>query len=116
MFTFEGTTVENGVTVNLYNVRYYNSAGVAKYVTVNTELPTLNGSFDDPINGVLWVALAEKAYAQANAFGFVTTNEPNLTATLPLTTVATSAIQMRVAARRSGRYKPSPEKKRRWRP
>ncbi len=73
MFTSAGTTVENGVTVSLYNVRFYNSQGVAKYVTVDTQLPSAGGYYDQVSNGVLWVALAEKAYAEANAAGDVTT-------------------------------------------
>ena len=47
----------------------------AQYVTVDTELPSGGGYYDHPVNGVLWVALAEKAYAQANGAGIVTTNE-----------------------------------------
>ena len=73
MFTAAGTTVENGSTVSLYTVRFFNSAGVAEYVTVDTELPSGGGYYDHPANGVLWVALAEKAYAEANGAGIVTT-------------------------------------------
>ena len=73
MFTAAGTTVENGATVSLYTVRFFNSAGVAGYVTVDTELPAGGGYYDHVANGVLWVALAEKAYAEANGAGFVTT-------------------------------------------
>ena len=73
MFTAAGTAVENGVTVSLYNVRFYNSQGVAKYVTVDTRLPSAGGYYDQVSNGPLWVALAEKAYAEANAAGDVTT-------------------------------------------
>ncbi|MGA2621336.1 MAG: fibronectin type III domain-containing protein [Thermoguttaceae bacterium] len=77
MFTADGTTLENGAVVNLYKVRFYNAAGVAEYVTVDTELPSGGGYYDHPANGVLWVALAEKAYAQANGEGFVSTQYPN---------------------------------------
>ncbi|MGA2253370.1 MAG: C2 family cysteine protease [Thermoguttaceae bacterium] len=73
MFTADGTTVENGSTVSLYTVRFFNSAGVAKYFTVDTELPSGGGLYDHAVNGVLWVALAEKAYAEANGANFVTT-------------------------------------------
>ena len=73
MFTADGTAVENGSTVSLYKVRFFNSAGVAEYVTVDTELPSGGGYYDHPVNGVLWVALAEKAYAEANGAGIVTT-------------------------------------------
>jgi hypothetical protein len=71
MFTYEGTTVENGATVGLYSVRFYNSAGVAEYVTVDTELPS-GGGYYDQVGDNLWAALAEKAYAQANGLGIVT--------------------------------------------
>ena len=74
MFTADGTTVENGSAVRLYNVRFYNSAGIAEYVTVDTELPSGGAYYDQPASGVLWVALAEKAYAQANGAGYVTTS------------------------------------------
>jgi len=73
MFTCKGTTVENGATVGLYSVRLFDSSGTAHYVTVDTELPDGGGLYDHPANGVLWVALAEKAYAEANGQGFVTT-------------------------------------------
>ncbi|MGA2621193.1 MAG: C2 family cysteine protease [Thermoguttaceae bacterium] len=69
MFTAAGTTVENGATVSLYTVRFFNSVGVAEYVTVDTELPSGGTYYDQPVNGVLWVALAEKAYAEANGAG-----------------------------------------------
>jgi hypothetical protein len=74
MFTYDGTTVENGSVVGVYTVRFYNNSGGAEYVTVDTELPA-GGSYYDHItaDGALWVALAEKAYVEANAAGFVTT-------------------------------------------
>ena len=73
MFTSAGTAVENGTTVNLYQVRFYNTSGTAEYVTVDTELPAGGTYYDLATTGVLWVALAEKAYAQANGLGYVTT-------------------------------------------
>jgi hypothetical protein len=78
MFTPDGSTVENGTTVSLYTVRFFNSAGVAKSVVVDTELPGGGTTYDQPLNGVLWAALAEKAYVQANAAGYVTTFEAGL--------------------------------------
>jgi Calpain family cysteine protease len=79
MFTAAGTSVVNGTTVNDYKVRFYNSSGQAEYVTVDTELPKIGSSFayDIANNGVLWVALLEKAYAEANGMGYVTTSHPN---------------------------------------
>jgi hypothetical protein len=74
MFTAAGTAVENGSVVDLYNVRLYNSDGVAGYFTVDTELPAGGTYYDQATDGVLWVALAEKAYAQANGTGWVTTS------------------------------------------
>ena len=40
---------------------------------MDTELPSGGGYYDRVTNGVLWVALAEKAYAEANGAGIVTT-------------------------------------------
>ena len=73
MFTFDGTGMENGAVVGFYSVRFFNSAGVAKYVTVDTELPSGGNLYDHPANGGLWVSLVEKAYVQANAMKYVTT-------------------------------------------
>jgi hypothetical protein len=84
MFTADGTTVENGVAVSLYKVRFFDN-GVPKTVVVDTELPAATaidsskgatGNYAQTPKGVLWVALAEKAYAQANGAGFVTTFDP----------------------------------------
>jgi len=75
MFTYEGTIVDNGATVGLYTVRFFDrTSGSADYVQVDTELPSAGGYYDHPANGVLWVALAEKAYAVANGLGYVITN------------------------------------------
>jgi hypothetical protein len=74
MFTAAGTTVENGTVVSLYKVRLFNSNGVAGYFTVDTELPGGGSYYDQVTNGVLWVALAEKAYAEANGANWVTTS------------------------------------------
>ena len=50
---------------------------MAQYVTVDTELPSGgNGSYDHPVNGVLWAALAEKAYVEAIGAGFVSSKNP----------------------------------------
>ncbi len=48
MFTAGGTAVENGSTVSLYNVRFYNNAGVPEYFTVDTELPSAGGILRSP--------------------------------------------------------------------
>ncbi len=66
MFTDLGTAMESGSVVELYKVRFFNTAGVPTYVTVDTELPSGGGYYAHTTNGVLWVAMAEKAYAQAN--------------------------------------------------
>jgi hypothetical protein len=76
MFTYDGTSVVNGATVGVYTVRFYNSKGTAESVTIDTELPDGGGLYDHPVNGVLWVALAEKAYAVANGLGYVMTSDP----------------------------------------
>jgi hypothetical protein len=77
MFTYDGTTVENGVTVGVYTVRFYTTSGMAKYVTIDTELPEGGNYYDQPVNGVMWVALAEKAYAVANGLGYVASADPD---------------------------------------
>jgi hypothetical protein len=78
MFRYEG--VENGSRV--WAVRFYND-GKADYVTVDDELPVgtdghgnpmlVAAGYGDPVNNrqtVLWVSLAEKAYAQLSAEGW----------------------------------------------
>jgi hypothetical protein len=45
-------------------------------VTVDNQLPALSYGFFDQPQGNLWVALVEKAYAQENASGWVTSNHP----------------------------------------
>jgi Calpain family cysteine protease len=88
MFTSAGTTWLDGDQVSLYSVRFYDGNGVAHSVTVDTELPQGGAFCDRPVGGsgaingsaspVLWVALAEKAYAEANRYGFVTTRNPGV--------------------------------------
>jgi Calpain family cysteine protease len=73
MFTYNGTATENGSAVGVYTVRLFDTRGAAHYITVDTELPGGGSEYDQAMGGVLWVALAEKAYAQANGSGFVTT-------------------------------------------
>ncbi|SRR5579883_1391783 len=59
MFAFNGN--------NTFTVRFYEN-GSPVYVTVNNMLPAGGNYFDQPQKNVLWVALAEKAYAELNAF------------------------------------------------
>jgi uncharacterized protein YccT (UPF0319 family) len=73
MFTYKGTGTDNGDTVGVYSVRLYDTSGAAHYMTVDTELPDGGQYYDQVTNGVLWVALAEKAYAEANGRGWVET-------------------------------------------
>ena len=77
MFTYDGTTVDHGATVGFYTVRFFNTSGSAVYVKVDTEFPSGGDYYDHVRNDlgtqVLWVALAEKAYAVANGLGYVTT-------------------------------------------
>jgi hypothetical protein len=80
MFTFLGNTTEGGSAVGVYRVRFFDRSNTARYVNVDTELPTVNGVtiYDHPpADGALWVALAEKAYAEANGAGWVTTGDKN---------------------------------------
>jgi hypothetical protein len=82
MFSYAGTATEDGYQVSLYNVRFYDGNNVAHTVTVDTLLPMGGAFYDNPVSGsannsttpVLWVALAEKAYAEATKYGYVTTD------------------------------------------
>jgi hypothetical protein len=60
----------NGTSV--WTVRLYNQ-GAPFYVTVNSYLPT-GGAH--PVNGAFWVALGEKAFAEANASGWLHSGNP----------------------------------------
>ena len=81
MFTYAGNILENGSLVSVYQVLFYDSVGGAHYVTVDNELPGGGTYYDRPVGGVgavngsaspvLWAALAEKGYAEANGFGYV---------------------------------------------
>ena len=73
MFTYDGSTLENGSVVALWAVRFFNPDGEPEQVVVDTELPAGGEYYAGLANGVLWVALAEKAYAQANGQGIVRT-------------------------------------------
>ncbi len=75
MFTYDCTKAINGHSVEVFTVRLF-SNGAPTYVTVDTELPDGGGYYDHPANGVLWVALAEKAYAEANEADVVQTGKP----------------------------------------
>ena len=65
-----------------WTVHFYVN-GAPDYVTVNDQLPvatadpSYNGgyAFDAPQNGILWAALAEKAFAEENLSGGVTTGQ-----------------------------------------
>ena len=77
MFTYDSTTVDNGATVGLYTVRFFTTSGSAIYVQVDTDLPSGGVNYANVANALgtqaLWVALAEKAYAEANSLGCVIT-------------------------------------------
>ena len=53
-----------------YTVRFYQN-GAPTYVTVDNQLPSGGASFDHPNAGPIWAALAEKAYVQLNASGWL---------------------------------------------
>ena len=74
MFTDDGAFNENGVRVELYTVRFYTAnGGSVCSELVDNELPAGGNWADTPAaTGVLWVALAEKAYVQAAAQGYLT--------------------------------------------
>ena len=76
------SVVSNMFIVNgdsTYTVKFYNY-GQAEYVTVDSQLPTNSsgyamyaglGQYYANAGNELWVALAEKAYVQANQFGWI---------------------------------------------
>jgi hypothetical protein len=66
-----------------WTVRFYNN-GFPVYVTVDNQLPGSGNLYDHPSNGVLWVALAEKAYAQLNESGWLATLSPGINSYLAL--------------------------------
>ena len=89
MFTSDGTQMENGVQFQVWTVRLYDN-GVPTYLTVNNYLPASSGNYvyaggfqsiSNP-NNVLWVDLAEKAYAQLSASGWNSRPESNAYASL----------------------------------
>ena len=76
-----GTGYLGNLQVQVYLVRFFDNNGNAHQVEVDTMLP--NGGIADWTNtaqnsNVLWVALAEKAYAEANGLSIVTTSHENL--------------------------------------
>lgn len=81
--TIESMFINNGD--NTYTVRFYKN-GAADYVTVDSYLPTdwsgsfvyaNYGSLYSNSSNELWVALAEKAYAQINESGWISQDNTN---------------------------------------
>jgi hypothetical protein len=58
-----------------WTMRFF-QGGAPAYVTVDRQLPAGGGLYDHPSGGVLWAALAEKAYAQLNESGWLGTLAP----------------------------------------
>jgi hypothetical protein len=77
MFIHVGTNLVNGKPVDVYAVRIFED-GTARYLTVDTHLPAGGGHYAGVPGGVLWAALAEKAYAQANGAGWVETGDTDM--------------------------------------
>jgi hypothetical protein len=59
-----------------YGVRFYEPNGQATWVTVNSTLPDGGTLYDQPVGGVLWVALAEKATVEVNESAWLGTLSP----------------------------------------
>lgn len=81
MFTDLGAYMENGVKVECYSVQFYDKLGRAHSVIADNELPVNSSGqlvYDQVYGSVLWVALAEKAYIQADALGYVQSNTTNI--------------------------------------
>ncbi|MEM7714472.1 MAG: C2 family cysteine protease [Cyanobacteria bacterium P01_A01_bin.68] len=81
--TIRNMFIDNGD--GTFTVRFYNK-GVADYVTVDRYLPTNNignlvyanpGDYHGNASNELWVALAEKAYAQINEAGWINQDGTN---------------------------------------
>ncbi len=81
--TIQNMFIDNGD--GTFTVRFYNQ-GVADYVTVDKFLPTNNignfvyanaGDYHGNASNELWVALAEKAYAQLNESGWINQDNTN---------------------------------------
>ncbi len=81
--TISSMFIDNGD--NTYTVRFFNN-GVADYVTVDRYLPTNGGNAiyagwgsgsNTSSTNELWVALAEKAYAQINQSGWIGQDNTN---------------------------------------
>jgi hypothetical protein len=82
--TIQNMFADNGD--NTYTVRFYKN-GVADYVTVDRYLPTTAWGglpYAKTPNSELWVALAEKAYAQINESGWINQNNTNSYKSPPL--------------------------------
>ena len=79
MFTYDGTELINGAPIPLYYVRLF-AGPTPHYVLVDTYLPVWDFGFyyAQPVNGVLWVPLLEKAYAQANGSQYVWSSNPGV--------------------------------------
>jgi Calpain family cysteine protease len=83
MFTYQGTMWDASAAseVGVYLVRFYDRSRTPRYVQVSTLLPG-GGDYYDSVSTAmgtqsLWAALAEKAYAEANGLGYVTTGSHN---------------------------------------
>jgi hypothetical protein len=77
MFVYEGIGLDGGFSVAYYSVRFYTPTGISFAVDVDTNLPFGGAYYSKVTNDLgtsaLWPALAEKAYAEANALGYVNT-------------------------------------------
>jgi hypothetical protein len=72
MFDYDGTRSENGSTVQLFTVYFFsNYTGLPVSVVVDTELPDGGADYAHLVNGTLWPALVEKAYAEAIGKGYL---------------------------------------------
>ena len=87
MFTKDGSSTVDGSEVGYYTVRFFNNNGSPVYVQVDTQFPSAGQEYDQVVNVLgtkaLWVALAEKAYAEAGYLGYVNIPIPTWTPTTP---------------------------------
>ena len=76
MFTSYGNYNENGLTVQIYGVHFYNTRGQETTVLVDNQFPATasNCTAYAGVYGDVWVALAEKAYVIAATEGITVDN------------------------------------------